>query len=90
MNNNNIILAILTIATLSAFAGDYDSVVDDSVVGYWLFNDPGDYGKDSSGHGSGIVSWSDGATGKSDSSRGGGYLNLPKSGSKYGKARTRR
>ena len=37
MNNNNIILAILTIATLSAFAGDYDSVVDDSVVGYWRF-----------------------------------------------------
>ena len=84
--SNNIILSILTIATLSAFAGDYDSVVDDSVVGYWRFNDPSDYGKDSSGHGSGITGWSDGATGKSDSSQGGGYLNLPKIGSKYGKA----
>ena len=77
---------VLMAGATAAFAGDYETVVDDSVVGYWRFNDPSDYGKDSSGHGSGIASWSDGATGKSDLSRGGGYLNLPKSGSKYGKA----
>ena len=63
------------VGSLSAFAGDYETVVDDSVVGYWRVNDPSDYGKDSSGHGSGIIGWSDGAAGKSDSSRGGGNGN---------------
>ena len=86
MNRGEMVLLLCALGSLFAFAGDYETVVDDSVVGYWRFNDPSDYGKDSSGHGSGIIGWSDGAAGKSDSSRGGGYLNLPKSGSKYGKA----
>ena len=73
------------VGSLSTFAGDYDSVVDDSVVGYWRFNDPNDYGKDSSGHGSGIVQWNNGASGgavSGDWSRGGGCLELPRNGTK--------
>ena len=71
------------VGSLSSFAGDYDSVVDDSVVGYWRFNDPNDYGKDSSGHGSRIVQWNNGASGggvSGDWSRGGGCLELPRKG----------
>lgn len=30
-------LAILAVIPVFAFAGDYDSVVNDSVVGYWRF-----------------------------------------------------
>lgn len=84
MNINKIGLAILALIPVFAFAGDYDSVVDDSVVGYWRFNDPNDYGKDSSGHGSGIVQWNNGASGgavSGDWSRGGGCLELPRNGS---------
>ena len=76
-------LVVLAFGSLSAFAGDYDSVVDDSVIGYWRFNDPGDYGKDSSGHGGDIVKWNNGATGvvvSVDWSRGGGCLELPRKG----------
>ena len=78
-------------AVFSSLAGsDYEAVVDDSVIGYWRFNDPSDYGKDSSGHGSGIVQWNNDAGGgvvsaSTDWSRGGGCLELPrkKNGSKY-------
>lgn len=72
------VLGVVAVAGVSAVAGDYDSVVDDSVVGYWRFNDPSNYGKDASGHGSDITSWNNDAAGKSDSSRGGGYLELPR------------
>ena len=81
MKVNKVWLAILAVIPVFAFAGDYDSVVDDSVVGYWRFNDPSDYGKDSSGHGSGIVQWNNSASGgtvSSDWSRGGGCLELPR------------
>ena len=74
---------VLMAGATAAFAGDYDSVVDDSVVGYWRFNDPNDYGQDSSGHGSRIVQWNNGATGvvvSVDWSRGGGCLELPRNG----------
>ena len=80
------------VGSFPAFAGDYDSIVDDSVVGYWRFNDPSDYGKDSSGHGSDIVQWNNGASGgvSGDWSRGGGCLELPRNGTKsnytYGNA----
>lgn len=73
-----VVLGVVAVAGASAVAGDYDSVVDDSVVGYWRFNDPSNYGKDASGHGSDITSWNNDAAGKSDSSRGGGYLELPR------------
>ena len=86
MNINKAKLAILALVPVSVFAVDYDSVVDDSVVGNWRFNDTSNYGKDSSGTGSDITSWNNNASGKADSSRGGGYLNLPKSGSNYGNA----
>lgn len=79
------VLLICVFGSAVAFAGDYDSVVDDSVVGYWRFNDPNDYGKDSSGHGSGIVQWNNGASGSAvsgDWSRGGGCLELPRNGTK--------
>ena len=77
------VLLTLTCALASfvGFAGDYETIVDDSVVGYWRFNDPSDYGKDSSGHGSGIVQWNNGASGgavSGDWSRGGGCLELPR------------
>ena len=81
-----VVLGVVALAGVSAVAGDYDSVVDESVAGYWRFNDTANYGKDSSGTRSDITGWSNNAAGKSDSSRGGGYLNLPKSGSNYGKA----
>ena len=76
---------LCALGSFSAFAGDYDSVVDDSIVGYWRFNDPNDYGKDSSGHGSAIVKWNNGASGGAvfgDWSRGGGCLELPRNGAK--------
>lgn len=97
MNVNKVELAVLVLVPVFAFAGDYDSVVDDSVVGYWRFNDPNDYGKDSSGHGSDIVQWNNNASGgvvsvSTDWSRGGGCLELPRkkksagSGYDYGSA----
>lgn len=85
-------LCAMCVCVLSAaptFAeSDYEAVVDDSVVGYWRFNDPNDYGKDSSGHGSHITEFKTTATagGVADSARGGGYLQLKKEGSSYGTA----
>ena len=82
-------LCAMCVCVLSAaptFAeSDYEAVVDDSVVGYWRFNDPNDYGKDSSGHGSGIVQWIYNVSGgvvsvSTDWSRGGGCLELPRGG----------
>lgn len=68
-------------------------VADDSIVGYWRFNDPNNYGKDSSGRGNDIPisGFEKGAQGMSESNwaRGGGCLNLPRSSSTpydYGKA----
>ena len=93
MNTSKIVLLLCTLGSFFVFAGDYDSVVDDSVVGYWRFNDPSDYGKDSSGHGGGILQWNNGASGgvvSGDWSRGGGCLELPRNGTKsnytYGNA----
>ena len=83
MNTSKTILFLCAFGFFVAFAGDYDSVVDDSVVGYWRFNDPNDYGKDSSGHGSRIVQWNNDASGggvSGDWSRGGGCLELPRKG----------
>lgn len=65
---------------------------DDSVLGYWRFNDPDNYGKDSSGRGndmpaSGFVYGAQGAP-ESNWARGGGCLELPQSSSTpytYGK-----
>ena len=85
MNTSKIVLLLCALGSFFAFAGDYDSVVDDSVVGYWRFNNPNDYGKDSSGHGSRIVQWNNGASGgavSGDWSRGGGCLELPRNGTK--------
>ena len=82
------ILTLLAAAPSLVFAeSDYEAVVDDSVVGYWRFNDPNDYGKDASGHGSGITEMTDSAAGgpvaeSTDWARGGGCLELPRTGSK--------
>ena len=35
MNTSKIVLLLCTLGSFFVFAGDYDSVVDDSVVGYW-------------------------------------------------------
>ena len=86
MKANKVWLAILAVIPVFAFAGDYDSVVDDSVVGYWRFDNVQNYAEDSSSSKSDITGWSNGAAGKADAGRGGGYLNLPKSESNYGKA----
>lgn len=64
-----VVLGVVAVAGASAVAGDYDSVVDESVAGYWRFNNTANYGKDSSGTRSDITSWSNNAAGKSDSSR---------------------
>ena len=85
MSIKKVKLAVLVLVPFPVFAGDYDSVVDDSVVGYWRFNDSNNYGKDSSGHGSAITTWNNSATGaveSTDWARGGGYLNLPRNGTK--------
>ncbi|MBQ0033551.1 MAG: hypothetical protein KBT68_12255 [bacterium] len=65
---------------------------DDSVIGYWRFNDPDNYGKDSSGRGNDLPAFgfAYGAQGAPESNwaRGGGYLELPRSSSTpytYGK-----
>ena len=83
MNTCKTVLFLCAFGLFSAFAGDYETVVDDSVVGYWRFNDPSDYGKDSSGHGSNIAQWNNNASGgvvsvSTDWSRGGGCLELPR------------
>ena len=83
------ILTILAAAPALALAeSDYEAVIDDSVVGYWRFNDPNDYGKDASGHGSHITEFrtSTTAVGVADLARDGGYLQLKKDGSSYGTA----
>ena len=85
MSISKAVLLFCALGSFVAFAGDYEAVVDDSVVGYWRFNDPSDYGRDSSGHGSRIVQWNNGATGdvvSGDWSRGGGCLELPRNGTK--------
>ena len=80
------VLLFFVLEMLPAVAGDYEAVVDDTVIGYWRFNDPNDYGKDASGHGSGIVQFKDGAEGgaategKGAWARGGGCLVLPRNG----------
>lgn len=77
------ILAILAgIPILVCAESDYEAVVDDSVIGYWRFNDPADYNKDSSGHGGGITEMKNNAAGgpvaeSVDWARGGGCLELP-------------
>ena len=84
-----LILTLLAAAPSLVFAeSDYEAVVDDSVVGYWRFNDPNDYGKDASGHGSHITEFrtSTTAVGVADLARDGGYLQLKKDGSSYGTA----
>ena len=93
MSISKAVLLFCALGSFVAFAGDYEAVVDDSVVGYWRFNDPSDYGRDSSGHGSGIMQWNNGASGgvvSGDWSRGGGCLELPRNGTKsnytYGNA----
>lgn len=86
MNMNKVILSALALASASVFAGDYESVSDDSVAGYWRFNNTQNYKEDSSSSKSDITGWSNGAAGKADAGRGGGYLNLPKGESNYGKA----
>lgn len=90
MKTVKVVLMMLALCAASAFAGsDYEAVVDDSVIGYWRFNDPNDYGKDASGHGSHITEWAEGATGEvvtattdASGSRGGGCLYLPRTGTK--------
>lgn len=90
MKTVKVVLTVLALCSASAFAeSDYEAVVDDSVIGYWRFNDPNDYGKDSSGHGSHITEWTEGATGEvvtaatdASGSRGGGCLYLPRTGTK--------
>ena len=77
-------LLLCVLESFSVFAGDYETVVDDSVVGYWRFDNVQNYAEDSSSSQSDITGWSNGAAGKADAGRGGGYLNLPKSGSNYG------
>ena len=98
MMKSKIVLTALALTPVFAFAeSDYEEVVDDSVVGYWRFNDPNDYGKDASGHGSNIAQWNNNASGgvvsvSTDWSRGGGCLELPRkkksagSGYDYGSA----
>ena len=82
-------VVLSAIVSVAKGAGDYEAVVDDSVIGYWRFNDPNDYGKDASGHGSHITEWAEGATGEvvtaatdASGSRGGGCLYLPRTGTK--------
>ena len=72
MSTSKTVLLLSALGLFSAFAGDYETVVDDSVVGYWRFNDPNDYGKDSSGHGSHIAAddFKKGVGGVADSARG--------------------
>ena len=84
MQMSKAVLLLCALEACSVLAGDYEAVVDDSVVGYWRFNDPDDYGKDSSGHGSHITEWTQGAKGEvvtvatdASGSRGGGCLELP-------------
>ena len=90
MRKIKIVLTAWALVPILVFAeSDYEAVVDDSVIGYWRFNDPNDYGKDASGHGSHITEWAEGATGETvtvstdaSGSRGGGCLYLPRNGTK--------
>ena len=39
---------LCVLESFSVFAGDYETVVDDSVVGYWRFDNVQNYAEDSS------------------------------------------
>ena len=78
-------IIVMTLGMVSGFVfaeSDYEAVVDDSVIGYWRFNDPSDYQKDSSGHGNRITVWNNtkGCAETSDWSRGGGCFSIPSAG----------